>query len=85
MNRLISLLQNVPLFQDLSAAELEEISPLFAERTFKKNTVLFVEGDPGEEFFFSYKPGLSRFTESIMPRKLSSPCSGKVISLERWR
>lgn len=51
MNRLISLLQNVPLFQDLSTAELEAIAPLFGECEFKKNTVLFTEGDQGEEFF----------------------------------
>ncbi|WP_281890210.1 Crp/Fnr family transcriptional regulator [Paenibacillus sp. YYML68] len=51
MNRLIPLLQNVPIFHDLSAAELESIAPLFIERKYKKGTILFFEGDVGDEFF----------------------------------
>ncbi|MCZ8523875.1 MULTISPECIES: Crp/Fnr family transcriptional regulator [Paenibacillus] len=51
MSKLIPLLQNVPLFQDLSAAELESVAPLFQERKFKKGTILFLEGDPGDEFY----------------------------------
>ncbi|MGG2198053.1 MULTISPECIES: Crp/Fnr family transcriptional regulator [Paenibacillus] len=51
MSKLISLLRHVPLFQDLSAAELETIAPLFVERKYKKGTILFFEGDAGEEFF----------------------------------
>ncbi|TVY10197.1 Crp/Fnr family transcriptional regulator [Paenibacillus cremeus] len=49
--KLLSLLQNVPLFQDLSAAELESIAPLFVERKYKKGTIMFFEGDAGDEFF----------------------------------
>ncbi len=41
MSKLISLLRHVPLFQDLSAAELETIAPLFVERKYKKGTILF--------------------------------------------
>ncbi|MCZ8514130.1 Crp/Fnr family transcriptional regulator [Paenibacillus filicis] len=51
MSKLIPLLQQVPLFQDLTAAELETISPLFVERKYKKGTILFFEGDAGDEFF----------------------------------
>ncbi|MFE5322621.1 Crp/Fnr family transcriptional regulator [Paenibacillus sp. NPDC056579] len=51
MQSIIGLLQEVPLFQDLSISELESIAPLFVERKFKKNTVLFHEGDSGNEFF----------------------------------
>jgi CRP/FNR family cyclic AMP-dependent transcriptional regulator len=51
MRNLVSLLQNVPLFQDLSTSELEAIAPLFVERTFKKGTILFFEADLGDEFF----------------------------------
>lgn len=51
MNKLIPLLKNVPLFQDLSVAELETIAPLFVERKYKKGTILFFEGDSGDEFF----------------------------------
>lgn len=51
MSKLIPLLHKVPLFQDLSVAELETIAPLFVERKYKKGTILFFEGDVGEEFF----------------------------------
>ncbi|MFH5187176.1 Crp/Fnr family transcriptional regulator [Paenibacillus sp. TAB 01] len=51
MSIMLRLLKNVPLFQDLSDDELEGIAPLFVERKFKKNTVLFFEGDMGDELF----------------------------------
>jgi len=51
MGNIVPLLQNVPLFQDLSVSELEVIAPLFVERTYKKGTILFFEADLGEEFF----------------------------------
>lgn len=51
MSKLIPLLKNVPLFQDLTVPELETIAPLFVERKYKKGTILFFEGDTGEEFF----------------------------------
>ncbi|WP_249866013.1 Crp/Fnr family transcriptional regulator [Paenibacillus konkukensis] len=44
-------MKEVPIFEHLSASELESIAPLFAERHYKKNTVLFHEGDSGNEFF----------------------------------
>jgi CRP/FNR family cyclic AMP-dependent transcriptional regulator len=51
MHKLVPLLQKVPIFQDLSASELETIAPLFVERHYKKGTILFFEADIGEEFF----------------------------------
>ncbi|WP_248929736.1 Crp/Fnr family transcriptional regulator [Paenibacillus hamazuiensis] len=51
MHKIIPLLQNVPLFQDLSPEELELIAPLFIERKFKKGSILFFEGDLGDELF----------------------------------
>lgn len=51
MSRIIPLLQNVPLFQDLSVSELESIAPLFVEKKYKKGTVLFIEEDEGDELF----------------------------------
>lgn len=51
MNKLIPLLKHVPPFQDLSEAELEAIAPLFVERKYRKGTILFFEGDIGDEFF----------------------------------
>ncbi|MEK8131136.1 Crp/Fnr family transcriptional regulator [Paenibacillus filicis] len=51
MDKLVPLLQHVPLFQDLAVEELETIAPLFVERKYKKGTILFFEGDIGDEFF----------------------------------
>ncbi|TDF97239.1 Crp/Fnr family transcriptional regulator [Paenibacillus piri] len=51
MRNIVPLLQNVPIFQDLSASELETIAPLFVERTYKKGTILFFEADLGDEFY----------------------------------
>jgi CRP/FNR family cyclic AMP-dependent transcriptional regulator len=48
---IIPLLQHIPLFQELAEEDLIGIAPLFTERKVKKNTILFVEGDVGEELF----------------------------------
>ncbi|WNR45004.1 Crp/Fnr family transcriptional regulator [Paenibacillus roseipurpureus] len=48
---IIQLLQHIPLFQELAEDDLNEIAPLFTEKKVKKNTILFVEGDIGEELF----------------------------------
>lgn len=51
MEQVVALIRNIPLFQDLSDEELLSISGLFSERKFKKNEILFFEGDIGEELF----------------------------------
>jgi CRP/FNR family transcriptional regulator len=47
----MALIQNVPLFQDYNEEELQALAPLFKERKYARGTILFLEGDPGEEFF----------------------------------
>jgi CRP/FNR family cyclic AMP-dependent transcriptional regulator len=52
MNTIIpQLLQKVPIFENLSKEELLALSPLFTEKKVKKGSILFMEGDPGEEFY----------------------------------
>ncbi|NQX70948.1 Crp/Fnr family transcriptional regulator [Paenibacillus alba] len=51
MKTIISLLQNVPLFQQLTEDDLEGLAPLFTEKKLKKGSILFFEGDDGGEFF----------------------------------
>ncbi|WP_274362432.1 Crp/Fnr family transcriptional regulator [Paenibacillus thermotolerans] len=51
MHDITKLLKNVPILEDFDSEELAAIAPLFKERTFKKGTILFFEGDPGEELF----------------------------------
>ncbi|WP_240041253.1 Crp/Fnr family transcriptional regulator [Paenibacillus ginsengarvi] len=46
-----ALIRNIPLFQDLSEEELRGISDLFRERKYSKHSIVFFEGDPGEELF----------------------------------
>jgi CRP/FNR family cyclic AMP-dependent transcriptional regulator len=45
------MLQQVPIFQVLTEEELLELAPLFTEKKHNKGTILFLEGDPGEEFY----------------------------------
>lgn len=51
MKTIISLLRNVPLFQELSEEDLQTIAPLFIEKKAKKGGILFLEGEEGEELF----------------------------------
>ncbi|UKS26479.1 Crp/Fnr family transcriptional regulator [Paenibacillus sp. HWE-109] len=51
MKTIISLLHNVPLFQQLTEDDLLGIAPLFTEKKVKKGSILFFEGDAGGEFF----------------------------------
>lgn len=39
-------------FEDISPDFLERIVPFMYERTFKKNSIIFIEGDEGEEIYF---------------------------------
>ncbi|MBD2863566.1 MULTISPECIES: Crp/Fnr family transcriptional regulator [Paenibacillus] len=51
MEQVAALIRKIPLFQDLNEEELKSISALFFERKYKKNTILFLEEDEGEELF----------------------------------
>ncbi|GAA3412936.1 Crp/Fnr family transcriptional regulator [Paenibacillus hodogayensis] len=51
MHHVVELIRDIPLFQDLSEAELIDISALFYERKFRKNEIVFLEDQPGEELF----------------------------------
>ncbi|MDF2715600.1 MAG: Crp/Fnr family transcriptional regulator [Paenibacillus sp.] len=51
MEQVAELIRKIPLFQDLTDEELLSISALFFERKYKKNAIIFFEGDQGEELF----------------------------------
>lgn len=51
MKTIVQLLQNVPLFQELSEEELFGLAPLFTEKKVKKGRILFLEGETGEEMY----------------------------------
>lgn len=44
-------LMEVPLFSDFTIEELRQITPLLTVKSYKKNEILFMENDPGDEFF----------------------------------
>ncbi len=44
----IESLKPLPLFKDLTPAELANVAPLFFEKAYTKNSTLFVEGMTGE-------------------------------------
>jgi CRP/FNR family transcriptional regulator len=45
-------LKNLPIFEDLSPADLAVISNVTLERRYKKNMIIFMEGEPGEGFHY---------------------------------
>lgn len=51
MSKIISMLENIPIFESFSPEELGRIASLFVEHKYKKGTILFFEGDPGEDFY----------------------------------
>lgn len=55
----------IPLFHDLSPDELDSLSQLARIRNYKKNMIVFMEGEPGEALFFviSGKVKISKTTE----------------------
>ncbi|MBU7008373.1 Crp/Fnr family transcriptional regulator [Phosphitispora fastidiosa] len=65
MNDYSQFLGKIPLFRDLSSEELKEISRLAKVRNYKKNMLIFLEGEPGEALFFviSGKVKISMMTE----------------------
>ena len=44
---ILTVLSNIPMFNDLSKKELKAIERILHKRTYKKDEVLFNEGDPG--------------------------------------
>lgn len=64
---MIELFQNVPLFEDLSVADLEKIAKIARPESEKQATVLFKEGDPGDRCFVITKGEvrISKFIPNI--------------------
>ncbi|WP_066636254.1 Crp/Fnr family transcriptional regulator [Desulfolucanica intricata] len=60
----IQYLQKVPLFGELSRAQLEEINRIVLEREYKKGRIIFVEDEPGEAIYF-LKKGLIKLSKQV--------------------
>jgi len=48
---MIEFLQKVPLFENLSSAEMEKIQKVVKREEHAKDTVVFFEGDPGDRCY----------------------------------
>lgn len=51
MSAIEQVIAEVPIFEDFQEGEIRSIVPLFKERHFRKGTILFFEGDYGDEMF----------------------------------
>jgi len=45
-------LAKIPMFQDLATEEMNQIGQLARVRNYKKNMIVFIEGEPGEALYF---------------------------------
>ncbi|MDF2547249.1 Crp/Fnr family transcriptional regulator [Anaerosolibacter sp.] len=52
MNKNIALIKHMPIFSQLSDESLEKIAAITVEKKYRKGTIIFMEGDPGEAIFF---------------------------------
>jgi len=48
----IHILKKAPVFGDLSDEDLEQISSVTIEKNLRKGTIIFMEGDKGDAFYF---------------------------------
>ncbi len=46
------ILRKIPAFSTLNEKDLEAVRGITIDRTMRKGTIIFMEGDPGEAFFF---------------------------------
>jgi CRP/FNR family transcriptional regulator len=52
MNKSIAFIKHIPIFAHLSDESLKKITSITVEKKYRKGTIIFMEGDPGEAIFF---------------------------------
>lgn len=50
-----AIIRKIPVFSMLNEETLEQIASIVAERLYKKNMIIFFEGEPGEAVYFVIK------------------------------
>jgi CRP/FNR family transcriptional regulator, cyclic AMP receptor protein len=60
----VESLKTLPLFKELNSAELANVTSLFFEKVYSKNSTLFVEGMPGE-ILYVIKKGSVQITKKM--------------------
>ena len=48
----LEYLRNIPIFEELAPEDLAAIAQVTVERRYKKNMIIFMEGEPGEGFHY---------------------------------
>ncbi len=48
----VDILKKVPAFSNLDEADIEKINDITLQRSFRKGSIIFMEGDSGEAFYF---------------------------------
>ncbi len=63
MDSTLQLLRKIPLFSELSDSQLDRLSQVIIDRQYRKNQIIFGEGDPGEALFL-LKTGKIKLTKT---------------------
>lgn len=58
----LEYLKNIPIFEELAPNDLAAINKVTIERRYKKNMIIFMEGEPGEGFHY-IKSGKVKITQ----------------------
>ena len=64
MNENTEFLKQVAIFEDLAEAEMDSVAPLFKERTYKRNEVIFLEEDTGK-YMYVIKKGRVKVSRAL--------------------
>ena len=64
MNENTEFLSGVAIFEDLAEAEMDSVAPLFKERTYKRNEVIFLEEDTGK-YMYVIKKGRVKVSRAL--------------------
>lgn len=48
----IELIKKLSIFSELQEEDLEQIAGISIERNYKKNMIIFIEGEPGDAFYY---------------------------------
>jgi CRP/FNR family transcriptional regulator len=46
------IIKNLSFFSQLSEEDLQKVANISIDRNYKKNMIIFIEGEPGDAFYF---------------------------------
>lgn len=66
----VDILKKVPVFSELKDEDLKKISNITVEKNYRKGAIIFMEGDPGDAFYFIKSGKVKVFKNTIDGREL---------------